>query len=128
MATWSVPVLQIAPPKNPAALTDLIPLLDRLVSAFDIAATAQLLDVEPVVIRNWMSRQQPLTGEMATRVLDVHDVITRALQIFKPRTAMDWLVGHEPFLDHARPVDVLVTRGAQPLIESLRAMDAGGYA
>jgi uncharacterized protein (DUF2384 family) len=128
MATWSVPVLQIDPPKNPAALTDLVPLLNRLVSAFGVAAAAQLLDVQQVTITSWMSRQQPLTGELATRVLDLHDVMTRALQIFKPRTAMDWLVGHDPFLDHARPVDVLVTRGAQPLMEALRAIDAGGYA
>jgi uncharacterized protein (DUF2384 family) len=123
-----MPVLQIDPPKNPAALSDLIPLLDRLLSAFGVAAAAQLLDVEPVSITQWTSRQQPLTGDMATRVLDVHDVMTRALQIFKPRTAMDWLVGHDPFLGHARPVDVLVTRGAHPLIEALRAIDAGGYA
>ena len=128
MATWSVPVLQIDAPKNPTALIDLIPILDRLVSAFGSSVAAQLLDVQESTITNWMSRELPLTGEMATRVLDVHDVLTRALQIFPPRTAMDWLVGHEPFLNHARPVDVLAERGAHPLIEALRAIDAGGYA
>jgi len=62
------------------------------------------------------------------RVMDLHDVLTRALQVFQPRTAVDWLVGSEPFLDHARPIDVLVARGSAPLIEALRNIDGGGYA
>jgi uncharacterized protein (DUF2384 family) len=41
---------------------------------------------------------------------------------------MDWLVGNEPFLDYARPIDVLVARGSGPLIEALEGIDSGGYA
>ncbi len=41
---------------------------------------------------------------------------------------MDWLVGNEPYLDNARPIDVLVSRGSGPLIDALEAIDSGGYA
>jgi hypothetical protein len=41
---------------------------------------------------------------------------------------MDWLVGNEPLLKGARPVDVLVTRGAAPLIAALVAIEATAYA
>ena len=126
MPTWTLPVLQIDPPKNPAALADVIPLLQRLVSAFGTRRLALLLGVEPGAVKNWIQRRRKLSDESATRVIDLHDVLTRALQIFQPRTAMDWLVGSEPFLDHARPIDVLVTRGSAPLIEALRCIDSGG--
>jgi len=65
---------------------------------------------------------------MAKRVIDLHDVLNRALQIFNAGTAVEWLVGHEPFLDGSRPIDVLVLRGVAPLIEALDNIDAGAYA
>ncbi|MGA8098423.1 MAG: hypothetical protein WB810_07175 [Candidatus Cybelea sp.] len=65
---------------------------------------------------------------MARRVIDLHDILNRALQVFQPATAASWLVGNEPFLDNKRPIDVLVMRGAAPLIEALDNIDAGAYA
>jgi hypothetical protein len=41
---------------------------------------------------------------------------------------MDWLVGSEPFLDDARPIDILVKDGAAPLIRALHAIEALAYA
>jgi putative toxin-antitoxin system antitoxin component (TIGR02293 family) len=128
MATWALPLLQIAPPKNPSALADVVPLLERLVAAFGTRPVARLLDVQPGTVTNWMTRRRNIGHDMAKRVMDLHDVLTRALQVFQPQTAVDWLVGNEPFLDHARPIDVLVSRGAAPLIDALEGIDAGGYA
>ena len=54
--------------------------------------------------------------------------MVRALQVFPAKVAMDWLVGREPFLDNARSIDVLVTRGAAPLIRALEAFEALSYA
>ena len=41
---------------------------------------------------------------------------------------MDWLVGHEPYLDLARPIDVLLEHGAAPLIVALDGIESLGYA
>jgi uncharacterized protein (DUF2384 family) len=128
MPAWTLPVLQIDPPKNPGALTDIVPLLDRLVSAFGTRPLARLLDIEPGRVTNWTSRRRNISHDMAKRIMDLHEVLTRALHVYKPRTAMDWLVGNDPFLDHARPIDVLVTLGAAPLILALEAFEALGYA
>jgi uncharacterized protein (DUF2384 family) len=65
---------------------------------------------------------------MAGRIIDVHDVINRALQIFQPQVAADWLAGSEPLLDGARPIDVLKQRGAVPVIQALEGIAAGVYA
>jgi uncharacterized protein (DUF2384 family) len=121
-------VLEINPPKNPEALTDLVPLLERLIGAFGVRPLALLLDVKAGSVTNWAARRRSLSPESRRRIMDLHDVLTRALQVFQPRTAVDWLVGNEPFLDHARPIDVLVARGSAPLIEALKNIDSGGYA
>jgi len=128
MTTWTLAVLQIAPPKNPGALSDVVPLLERLVAAFGTRPVARLLDVQPGTVTNWASRRRNIGHEMAKRVMDLHDVLTRALQVFQPRSAVEWLVGNEPFLDHARPIDVLVSRGSAPLIDALEGIDSAGYA
>jgi uncharacterized protein (DUF2384 family) len=128
VSAWTVPVLEIDPPKNPEALRDVVPLLERLIKAFGTRPLALLLDVKPGSVTNWAARRRNLSSESRRRIMDLHDVLTRALQIFQPRTAVDWLVGHEPFLDHARPIDVLVARGSAPLIEALKNIDSGGYA
>ena len=54
---------------------------------------------------------------MSRRILDLHAVLARAIAVFAPEVVTDWLVGHEPFLNDARPIDVLAQRGAAPLMK-----------
>jgi hypothetical protein len=63
------------------------------------------------MITRWR-RGAKISPVMSRRVLDLHAVLARALQIFAPEVVTDWLVGHEPFLNDARPIDVLAVRGA----------------
>jgi uncharacterized protein (DUF2384 family) len=69
-----------------------------------------------------------MSAEMSQRILDLHDVFTRALQVMKPATVMLWLVGSNPHLAGARPIDVLSVRGITPVIDALRAFSDLGYA
>ena len=126
--SWVVPALKIEPPTNPNALTDLVPLLARLTAAFEATQIADLLDVNDEMLEPWLARRQQIPYDIAKRVMALHEVMTRALQIHNARTAVDWLVGNDPFLNHARPIDVLVLRGSAPLIEALEAFDSGGFA
>lgn len=125
---WSAPLLEIAPPRKAEALVDVLPLLRRLDAAFGPRALARLLGVGPSTITNWKRKRHAISNTYAVRVIDLHDVMVRALRLYRPAVAMDWLVGHEPFLNGARPIDVLVTRGSAPLIDALRAQEAGAYA
>lgn len=126
--SWVVPVLKIDPPTNPNALADLVPLLARLVAAFGTKQIAELLAINEEMLDPWLARRQLIPYDIAKRVIALHDVMTRALQIHSARTAVDWLVGNDPFLNHARPIDVLVLRGSASLIEALEAFDSGGFA
>jgi uncharacterized protein (DUF2384 family) len=128
MTAWTLAVQEIKTPKELGRLSDVVPLLDRLEGVFGTRPLAKILDVSPGMITNWKSRRHAMRGDYAQRVIDLHDVLVRALQQMQPAVVMDWLVGREPYLNHARPIDVLVTRGASPLIDALRGIASTGYA
>jgi len=116
-----------AAPKDIRALTDVRPLLAGMVAAYGHNPVARLLDVDAAMVTRW-KRGAKISPAMSRRILDLHAVLARALQVFAPEVATQWLVGHEPFLNEARPIDVLAVRGAAPLIEALDAIAAGAYA
>jgi len=124
---WSPLIDPLAKPKDAQALTDVRPLLSRLVEAYGHNVLARLLDVDASMLTRWKGGAN-ISSDMSHRILDVHTVLVHALQVFAPEVATQWLVGHEPFLNDARPIDVLAVRGAGPLIEALDAIAAGAYA
>jgi uncharacterized protein (DUF2384 family) len=124
---WSPLIDPFVTPKHPEALGDVHSLLAKIVEAYGHNAVARLLDVNAAMITRWR-RGAKISPLMSRRILDLHAVLARALQIFSPAVTTQWLVGHEPFLSDARPIDVLPVRGAAPLIEALDAIAAGAYA
>jgi len=124
---WSPLIDPLIAPRHPEALGDVQLLLLKLVEAYGHNAVARLLDVDAAMITRWR-RGAKISETMSRRILDLHAVLARAFQVFAPDVASQWLVGHEPFLNDARPIDVLAVRGAAPLIEALDAIAAGAYA
>jgi uncharacterized protein (DUF2384 family) len=124
---WSPLIDPLAKPRDAQVLVDVRPLLSRLVEAYGHNVLARLLDVDAAMLTRWKGGAN-ISSEMTDRILNVHTVLVHALQVFAPGVATTWLVGHEPFLNDARPIDVLAVRGAGPLIEALDAISAGAYA
>ena len=108
-------------------LTDLQPILEQIVAAVGSNATARLLDVDPAQVSRWTSGD-PISTEMGRRVLDVHAVMARVLRLFARDVAARWLVGSEPLLGGARPIDVLAIHGSAPVVRALDGIAQGAYA
>lgn len=125
--SWKLLLFEIKPPANPEALADITPLLQRLEKAFGTRRLAKLLGNKVSIVVDCVAGRRQMSAEMAHRVLDLHEILTRAFQVFSPDTAMRWLVGSEPLLGGSRPIDVLVLRGVAPLIEALDGIDSGAY-
>lgn len=123
---WSPLVLAEAPP-DPDAIGNVLGLLLRLISAYNARTVARMLDVDAAMITRWRAGK-PISPAMRRRIVDVHDIINRALQIFVPEVAARWLVGSDPLLGGARPIDVLAIHGVVPVIEALDGHEAGTYA
>jgi uncharacterized protein (DUF2384 family) len=99
-----------------------------MIDAYDQATVAALLGVDKSTVSNWVRARREISPPYRARVLEVHDVLARVHQVFNPKLAARWLTGREPLLGGARPIDVLGSRGAAPVIDALEAISAGGYA
>ncbi len=123
---WSPLILPDAPP-DADAIGNVHGLLDRLIAGYNGRTVARMLDIDPAMITRWRAGKT-ISPVMGRRIIDLHDIINRALQSMLPSVAATWLVGSDPLLDGARPIDVLAIRGVIPVLEALDAHEAGAYA
>lgn len=110
------------------ALADVRPLLARITDALGTNAAARLLGADRAQVSRWTARTEPVGAEMGRRIVDLHDVLTRILRVYDREAAAIWLVGSEPLLGGARPIDVLATEGAAPVIRTIDGIAEGAYA
>jgi uncharacterized protein (DUF2384 family) len=114
--------------QSAAGLADVAPLLARVVAALGSNAAARLLGADRAQVSRWMSGKEAIGAEMGRRIVDLHDILTRILRVYGREAAAMWLVGSEPLLGGARPIDVLVTEGAAPVIRAIDGIAQGAYA
>ena len=104
------------------------PLLARVVEALGTNAAARLLGANRAQVSRWGAGRESISSEMGRRIVDLHDVLTRILRVYGREAAAMWLVGSEPLLGGARPIDVLVLEGAAPVIRAIDGIAEGAYA
>jgi uncharacterized protein (DUF2384 family) len=109
-------------------LLDIRPLLERIVDALGTNAAARVLGADRAQVSRWRSRKESISAEMARRIMDFHDVLTRILRVYDREAAAMWLSGSEPLLGGARPIDVLAIEGAAPVIRAIDGIAQGAYA
>jgi uncharacterized protein (DUF2384 family) len=126
-STWSLKLPELAKPPRPEALTDVHPLLSKLIEGLGSNAVATLIDVKPATLTNWRRRSVSMHPRYARRITDLYYVLSRAFQAFRPNTAMRWLTSNDPFLQEHRPLDVLALQGSSLLIAALDAHESGSY-
>jgi uncharacterized protein (DUF2384 family) len=88
------------------------PLLHQIVDALGNNPAARLLGADPAQVSRWRTGTEPVGAEMGRRIVDLHYVLSRILRIYRREAAALWLVGSEPLLGGARPIDVLAMEGA----------------
>ena len=93
-----------------------------------VTRLAELLDVAKSQPTRWRQGTEVPSLPVAQKLLDLDAVFRRALLLWEPEVARIWLESPNAYLDHARPMDVLLTRGASEVIEALDSALAGGYA
>ena len=110
------------------ALADVSPLLARVIEALGTNAAARLLGADRAQVSRWSAGIESIGSEMGRRIVDLHDVLTRILRVCGREAAAMWLVGSEPLLGGARPIDILVLEGAAPVIRAIDGIAEGAYA
>jgi uncharacterized protein (DUF2384 family) len=125
---WTTVVKNVALRPAAKSLADVAPLLTRLLEALGTNAAARLLGADRAQVSRWAAGTESIGQEMGRRIIDLHDVLTRIMRVYGRETAAMWLVGSEPLLGGARPIDVLVTEGAAPVVRAIDGIAEGAYA
>jgi uncharacterized protein (DUF2384 family) len=126
--TWTVMAKTVVFKPSAQALADVSPLVMRIVDALGTNAAARLLGADRAQVSRWTSGKEAIGAEMGRRIVDLHDILTRILRVYNRELAAMWLVGSEPLLGGARPIDVLVTEGAAPVVRAIDGIAQGAYA
>ena len=100
-------------------------LIEALGSA---TAVAELLDVSRSQPGKWRSGAESPSPDASALLVDLDHVMARASLLWPAEVAKRWLVGSEPFLGGARPIDVLRLRGSREVIDALDSVTSGAYA
>jgi uncharacterized protein (DUF2384 family) len=83
------------------------------------AELARLLGVNRSQPAQWRSGKESPGPVAAQRLVDLDYVVAKALLIWPPKAAIDWLEGTNSYLDGARPIDVLRLRGSADVVRAL---------
>jgi uncharacterized protein (DUF2384 family) len=103
-------------------------LLARIINALGTNTAGRLLAADRAQVSRWTARTEPISAEMGRRIVDLHDALTRILRVYHREAAALWLVGSEPLLGGARPIDVFASEGAAPVIRAIDGLTGGAYA
>src|ERR1035438_5267605 len=114
--------------QSAVTLADVTPLLGRVIEALGTNAAGRLLGADRAQVSRWSAGTESIGSEMGRRIVDLHDVLTRILRVYARDAAAMWLVGSEPLLGGARPIDILVLGGAAPVIRAIDGIAEGAYA
>jgi hypothetical protein len=101
---------------------------DFVVDILGNKLVADLLNVAQSQPSRWRRAQEVPGPQVAPVLVDLDHVVGRLLLLWDRAVIGDWLTGANAFLDGARPIDVLATRGSSEVIAAIEAETAGAYA
>ena len=93
----------------------------RLVGVLGNKGVAQLLGVSESQPSRWKTGEEVPNARSAPLLVDLDHVVGRLLLIWDQSVVFDWLIGPNGFLEGARPIDVIATRGTNEVVDAVEA-------
>jgi transcriptional regulator with XRE-family HTH domain len=90
------------------------------------ARVARALGVSPSRVSRWLKTEEP-DPENRQKLEGLEFVLSYLLSFLHPDTAVDWLHGHNGFLNDFRPIDYLARGRIVAVIEAARAHRAMSF-
>ncbi|MDT4936776.1 MAG: hypothetical protein QOG80_447 [Pseudonocardiales bacterium] len=102
--------------------------VERLVAVLGNNALARILGVSASQPTRWRAGKESISPANRRRLSDLDHVLDRLLMELWPDQVGDWLTSPNAHLGGAVPIDVMVLRGAAPVLEAIDALAAGAFA
>jgi uncharacterized protein (DUF2384 family) len=99
-----------------------------LTDVFSRAQLAKLIGVSPSQTSRWASGEERPGPAAAPALIDLEHIYSRARLVWGGESARIWMESANVFLGGARPLDVLLTEGPAPVLQTLDAEMWGGAA
>jgi transcriptional regulator with XRE-family HTH domain len=90
------------------------------------ARVARALGVSPSRVSRWLKTEDP-DPQNQLKVEGLEFVLAYLLSFLHPDVAVDWLNGHNGFLNDFRPIDYLARGRVGDVIDAARAHRAGSF-
>ena len=101
---------------------------ELLIEAFgSTTVVAEVLGVSPSQPSRWSRGLESPGLEAGRLVVDLAHVMARARMIWSRDAALQWLHGSNSYLDGARPIDVLKTRGSAEVLAARDGAQSGAF-
>ncbi len=89
---------------------------------------ADILSVSKSQPSRWKTGKETPSPVAARRLVDLDHVLARFLLLWDKSLAQGWLTSSNGFLDGARPIDVILTKGSSEVIDAIEAEAAETFA
>lgn len=93
-----------------------------------VSKLAEALGVSKSQPGRWRDGTEKPGATAAKNLLDLDHVMGRASLVWAPDVAALWMNSSNAFLEGAKPIDVLITRGPNDVISALDATMSGAFA
>lgn len=98
--------------------------VELLIDALGTATrVAESLGVTRPLLSKWRAGTVMPTPAQAKLLVNLDHVVARGSLIYAPEIVNQWLFGCEPFLEGARPIDVLHLRGNADVLAALDSLE-----
>lgn len=91
------------------------------------AGLAAIVEVSRSSVSRWVKGDDTPKGANASAVLDLDFILARYALVYPVGTFRDWFEASNPFLNGARPADVLRMEGPGRVVDALGSEAAGSF-
>jgi len=89
---------------------------------------AKILDVDRSCLTRWVKQRQIPDTRNQEKIVALHHIWVKLMTIFKPATAMKWLLGINAHLSNHRPLELIQQGRIAEVLAALEQCDTVAYA
>ena len=89
------------------------------------AEIGEITGVRERQVQNWAAGASRPLAETRDRLVDVHYLVGRLQEVYRPEGVEIWLHARNPELDGRRPIEILIAGDFEPVVDAVERLRTG---